>query len=91
MSRQCPSCGAAVYQDEVDVGVGFIPMGEPYCGSCDWFEGGPADYGFIELGDREFCPTPPDWPAVDIIDLLAAALDIDPIKLRAPWPPEEVK
>ena len=52
----CPECGAPVAQEMVDVGVGMIPMGDPYCTKCEWFEGGPDDFGFVAMDDREFAP-----------------------------------
>lgn len=73
----CPACG--------------YPTASPAdaCRICGWEEGGPDDFGFVELGDRPFCPEPPDYFA-SMIERLAAAFDIDPAALTAPWPLEEI-
>lgn len=41
----CHACGASA-----------SCMVDLFCMSCGWEEGGPGDYGFIEMGDRAFCP-----------------------------------
>ena len=40
-ARKCPLCGGLTVLDTVDIGVGEIPCGPPYCEPCQWVEEDP--------------------------------------------------
>lgn len=55
---KCPACGGIAESEAVDVGVGLYIKGDYACHRCDWDLGGPTDYGFVGMEDREFSPEP---------------------------------
>lgn len=60
--KPCPVCGGVAECESVDVGVGLIlnTAAGFMCYDCGWQEGGPDDFGFIDIDERPFVEGPLD-------------------------------
>lgn len=51
-AEECPTCGAELEFDEVDIGVG-VQRGNAWCPDCGWYAGREDDDSFADIEDDD--------------------------------------